>query len=85
MGMYINHYKGQALPAIGKARVLIENGATVTDGKTFTENLVCVVDNVFFEAAGYCFNEREYKDWTNPNDTRPKKWLIVPDAEKYAL
>lgn len=83
MGKYINTINGVSLPAVGKAEVLKANGAQeIEQPKEFQENLVCVVNNGFFEAAGYCFNENEFKNFTLPTDYRPKTWLIVEDAEK---
>ena len=39
---------------------------------------VVVVNNGSFEAAGICFNEREYKGFTNPYDPRPREGIYVP-------
>lgn len=39
--------------------------------------LVCVVENGLFDAAAYCYNEREFKDFCNPNDPRPRTWLLM--------
>ena len=39
--------------------------------------LICVVDNGPFEAAGYCYDEREFIAWCDPSDTRPKTWLLM--------
>ena len=38
--------------------------------------LICVVDNGLFEAAGFCYSEREFKDFVF-DDGRPRKWLIM--------
>jgi len=42
--------------------------------------LICVVNNGPFEAAGYCFDEREFECFTHP-DPRPRTWLLM-DLEK---
>lgn len=82
MGYYINqNSKGEALDPQEKAKQLIADGAEVTDA-TFKENLVCVVKNGMFDAAGYCFNEQEMKAFQDPSDYRPKTWLIVPNAKE---
>ena len=47
----------------------------------FQPNLVCVVDNGFFAAAGYVFDESEFQAFNHPSDNRPKEWLIVPNAD----
>jgi len=39
--------------------------------------LVCVIDNGLFDAAGYCYNLREFLEFSNPDDTRPKTWLLM--------
>lgn len=81
MGYYINQIDGKLLPARGKAQFLIENGAEKVNRPTeFVENLVCVVDNFLFDAAGYIFSESELHAFNDPHDTRPKTWLIVPNA-----
>jgi hypothetical protein len=44
--------------------------------------LIVIVDNVLFEAAGYCYNEREFLDFQQTaRDTRPRTWLLM-DKEK---
>lgn len=80
MGFYINqNSKGVQLPARGKAKVLLEDGAILV-APEFQPNLVCVVSNGPFDAAGYCYNEREFNDWTDPNDRRLKIWLVYEHA-----
>ena len=41
------------------------------------QNLVCVVDNVFFHAAGVVYSERELDAFSQSDDTRPKEWYII--------
>ena len=43
--------------------------------------LICVVDNGPFDAAGYCFDSREFEAFTEPDDTRPKTWLLMDKEE----
>lgn len=82
MGYYINQdSKGKPLPSIGKAEALLNDGGTKTDN-SFKENLICVVNNGFFEAAAYCYSEQEYKEFSDPADRRPKVWLVHPEAKK---
>lgn len=84
MGYYINETSdGKPLPAVGKAKALIEDGAKMV-APEFQENLVCVVDNMFFEAAGYCYSEQEFRVFNDPRDTRPKVWLVHPEAKQLA-
>ena len=80
MGYYINQINGKDLPATRKAKSLIENGAIETDS-TFKPNLVCVVQNGFFDAAAYIYNERELIDFTDPNDARLRTFLVVENAD----
>lgn len=47
--------------------------------------LICVVENSFFEAAGYCFNEKEFECFSDPSDRRPKQWLIMDKAKAEEL
>ena len=85
MGKYINEdSKGNALPVIGKVAALIADGAKLVEENCFQPGLVCVVENGFFDAAGYCFSESEYKAFNQPTDYRPKTWLVYEHAEKLA-
>lgn len=84
MGYYINHTSdGKHIGTNYSSKVasLINAGAKRTDGSKFEENLVCVVDNGLFAAAGYVFSEDEYKEFSRP-DGRERTWLIVEDAKK---
>ena len=82
MGFYIET-PGQTT---GKAdRLVADHGATIIETPTnFNEAgdkaLVCVVVNPFFEAAGYCFDEREFNAFTATSDPRPKTWLTMDKA-----
>lgn len=81
MGYYINRdSKGNLLPDSGKAEALLNDGATATDS-IFKENLICVVENMLFDAAGYCFSQQERDAFAEP-DGRLKKWLIHPMAKE---
>jgi hypothetical protein len=71
----------------GKADLLVaDHGATIIETPTnFDEapegkGLVCVVVNPLFEAAGYCFDEREFEAFTATSDDRPKTWLTMDKA-----
>jgi len=43
--------------------------------------LICVVDNGLFEAAAFCFDEQEFKEFIDPKDPRPKTWVVM-DRDK---
>ena len=84
MGYYINQDStGKLLPAINKRRALINDGAKDLNTSTpaFQENLVCVVENPWFDAAAYCFDEKEMEDFIEP-DGRMKTWLVYEHAKK---
>jgi hypothetical protein len=81
MGYYINKYNSKELPPKGKAQFLINEGAQVVKGPIeFQDNLVCVVENPFFDAAGYAYDVNEMRTFNDPEDHRRKTWLIVPGA-----
>lgn len=83
MGYYINiDSKGNFLPARGKALALIADGAIEVERDKFVENLVCVVSNGPFDAAGYVFSESELAHFTDPRDTRYKVWLVYDHARE---
>lgn len=82
MGYYINKTtKGKTLPSIGKATALINDGGKAVSGDKFEENLVCVVSNGLFDAAGYCYSEEEYEIFKEP-DGRTRTWLVHPEAKQ---
>jgi len=39
--------------------------------------LICVISNQRFEGAGYCFDEREFEAFTQPDDHRPRVWVLM--------
>lgn len=55
---------------------IIERPASFAD---VPENkaLICVISNPFFEAAGCCFDEREFEAFTQPDDHRARTWLLM--------
>ena len=73
----------------GKAQELVSkcNAKVVTAGaaKLMVDNpligVVCVVDNGPFEAAAYCYSQREYDAFNEPTDRRPKMWLAMDRSE----
>ena len=67
----------------GKAAQIVEmyGGEIIPQPDTFDKvpqgkALICVVDNGLFEAAGYCFDSREFGEFTRP-DGRPKQWVLL--------
>ena len=86
MGYYI-----QCTGAKNKAQQIIETlgaieitqdeaGFFVKEGEDCA--VICVVDNGPFEAAAYCYNPTEFRQFTRAEDPRPKKWLLVENKTK---
>ena len=76
-------------PALGKVGYLTANGATVLpeppasleaiqESAAAGLTTVLVVNNGFFEAAGVIDSARDFRDFQNPADNRPKTWLEIP-------
>jgi len=85
MGKYVNNTStGTALPATGKADLLIEDGATEVSGNKFEENLICIVENGPFDAAAYAYSESEYNEFKK-DDGRTKRWVTHPKASEIAM
>lgn len=81
MGYYINqNSKGEELPPKGKLKALLEDGAKIVDGKTFQENLVCVLENPLFDAAGFAYSEKEMEQFNYPCG-RKKTWVVYDNAK----
>lgn len=88
MGKYINQTSAGLIgpTANQKCTALINDGAVeIEQPEQWEQNLVCVVDNGMFAAAGFCFDEREFRVFTSPGDYRPKRWFIWEPVEQYAV
>lgn len=84
MGYYINKTSsGQPLGNKTKYQQLIDDGGQPVAGDKFEPNLVCVVDNGAFQAAGYCYSQAEFEDFKYP-DGRKRQWLTHPKAAELA-
>jgi hypothetical protein len=80
MGYYIQtegtHNKAAAIARRYNGEVLSRppiSYQAIPEGKA----VIAVVDNGPFEAAGFCFNESEFKVFTNPNDRRPVQYVLI--------
>jgi hypothetical protein len=84
MGYYINkNSNGIDLPPGNKADyIILDGGVEISRPKKFVRNLICVIENPNFDAAGYIYSADEFKAFTDPRDTRPKRWIIHPNAAK---
>lgn len=79
MGYYI-----QTPSSLQKAEQIAElsGGVIVDKPKKFSDvpvglALIVVVDNGPFEAAAFCYDEGEFRDFTNPSDDRPKTYVVM--------
>lgn len=83
MGYYVNYdSKGNLLQNHTKTEQLIEDGAIAIPPPTaWREGLVCVVDNVTFQAVGYAFSAEEMNEFLRPT-RRPTQWLLYTPASK---
>jgi hypothetical protein len=93
MGKYINSdSQGNSIGKDYSTKVesLIADGARIwaspktPEPEVFEENLVCVIDNDFFAAAGWAYSEEEFLVFKEP-DGRPKTWLVYPNVSKVAI
>ena len=39
--------------------------------------LIVVVDNGYFEAAGFCYNECEFRVFASPQEFRPRQYVLL--------
>ncbi len=46
-----------------------------------SQSLICLVDNGLFTAAAVVFDEREWREFTDREDPRSKRWFVVPSAD----
>ena len=83
MGYYIqtplNKSKAVQIVAQNKGAMIIPQPRSFKDVE-FILGLICVVTNEHFEAAAFCYNEKEFKEFTDPADKRPKIWVVMPRA-----
>jgi hypothetical protein len=83
MGKYINETStGKTLgPSFNeKIKALVEDGAEEVHPTEFRDNLICIMDNGPFAAAGYADTEAEFKYFKSSGDHRPKRWFVYEHA-----
>ena len=84
--MYINRTSKGPIRG-NKVKALLDDGADIVgmdnNFPLFEPNMVVVVNNGDFEAAGYAYDEREYNRFCRP-DGRQKTYMIYPKAKQYA-
>ena len=87
MGYYIQtaepcHKAGQLVSERGASRALKpETLAEIPEG----EALVCVVQNGPFDAAALIYCDEELRAFGDPNDPRPREWLLMDKALAHEL
>jgi len=84
MGYYIqcpenNNKADYIVSSLGGITVSLKEAEKAVENSSVA--VICVVENAFFEAAGFCFNKEEFNCFADPSDTRNKKWLIVHDRD----
>ena len=81
MGYYI-----QTPEPTGKAAYLREHHGAIAvepvepSALAPDQALVCVIENAGFDAAAYCYNDREFQEFALPDDRRPREWLLMDRA-----
>lgn len=89
MGRYV-----QTNGHFGKVQAIVDThqGAIVLCPKSFADipegkALIVIVDNGFWEAAAYAFDEDEYRRTTRPDDLRRKQYVLIDKqvAERIAV
>jgi len=87
MGYYIetssSTNKAAEICANHNARRVTQEGAerAFDDGK----GVICVVDNGPFEAAAFIYSKREFDEFSQANDFRPRTWLVMDRNEAEQL
>lgn len=88
MGYYINppdhrsHGKGEWLIENHDAiEVSTKEALQILESQDTNTGVICVVDNGSFEAAAFCFDKREFEEFSFSGDNRPKRWFSI-DREK---
>jgi hypothetical protein len=78
--MYLNGDLG-----LRKLEGLLERGCVVIRQPSLDEcmtcgpdmAMICVIDNGLFDAAAYIDSRYDYEGCTDPQDLRPKTWLLA--------
>jgi hypothetical protein len=87
MGRYVNSTSEGMIGASAKDKcnaIIADGGLEIPTPREFITNLVCVVNNGTFGAAGYAYDEREMKSFQDPRDHRPIRWFIWNKVEQFA-
>jgi hypothetical protein len=86
MGYYIetpqDKHKAQQLHELYHAELVLSPETFDFNGP---DALICVVENVGFDAAAIAYDAKERDDFLDPNDDRPKVWLKMPKTRVHLL
>lgn len=92
MGYYLKSTGSRLMGLHGKAEDLIKDCGAVRIHRPDSFDrvdpgaaLICVMDNGLFEAAALVYNEREFEEFTRPDDHRPKVWLKMDKKTAHEL
>lgn len=91
MGYYIEvpNVKGKAQQVIDiHGAELLERAPLSLSDIPPDKAVICVVDNGPFEAAGFCYNEKELQDFVAPDyfqPQRPRQWLLMDRSKACKL
>jgi hypothetical protein len=87
MGYYV-----QVPENLGKAKQIVDlyGGEIIPRPETFSsipsdKGLIVVISNGLFEAAGYAYDQAELDAFTDPDDERPKKFVLMNKAQAEKL
>lgn len=83
MGLYFEWLStGEPMHPKDKATQMIKDGATPTQPLKWEPRLVCVIENGPFDAAGWCYNHREFVEFQEtPRDRRRRTWLVATQKQ----
>ena len=88
MGFYINHTTTENLDNYNYSEkieaIIFDGGAIIEPPTEWSWDLVCVINNGHFAAAGYIFNKNEMKVFLDTFDTHTKTWLKYDKAMEMA-
>ena len=80
MGIYINPPEGTKESWLREHSIETSYQSPLEPSKD-DNTWVCLIDNPMFSAAGIMYNDGELKEFTNPNDPRPKLWILIPTKD----
>jgi uncharacterized protein (DUF1330 family) len=81
MGYYIEtdspHNKAEYIIKNYGGRLISYEEALFAMQSKKSHAVIVIVDNGIFEAAAFAFSDAEFEAFTEKNDTRPKKFVVI--------